>query len=215
MEDNTNSDAKKDVTFHSDDLSNTKAKEKREVFNVQQKKTIKQSAEEFQRKFTAAKNRAANPGPDTNGVIKSKKLISKKPFIICFIILALGIGGYFAYPVVRNYFELTPEKANMELEKNPEKFISMYNKLISQTDDPKEKASLLIDRAFLLTEQYEKEYFSKALEDAYQADSLYPSMTTAALIAELEQKFGSEEKAKEWEEKILERDGIEIIKGEG
>jgi len=132
MEDN-NPDLKKEVTFDSGNLANTKAKEKREIFvNVGQKKTIKQSAEEFQRKFAAARDRVANQGANANGEIKSKKPIPKKPFVIALIIIILGAGGYLAYPTIKSYFTPTKEKAYKLLQENPRKGVDYYYRLYTK-----------------------------------------------------------------------------------
>ncbi len=95
-----------DPVFHSKDIADTKAKEKRKVFvKVEEKKTLKQSAEEFQKKFAEAKAHAAesrakieNPGVDANGLVTShvKKPIAKI-ILITLIIAAVVAGGIFIY----------------------------------------------------------------------------------------------------------------------
>lgn len=217
----------KPVTFHSDNIRDTKAREKREVFvNVEQKKTIKQSAEEFQQKFAAAKAHAAesrakieNPGADASGVIRSH---TRKPFPvklalkILIPVLILGGAGLAIYlnwgTIYHEFFEVSEERAHELFAKNPKKAISMYDTLIEQAKTNEAKATLYLNRAALLNSP---EYGEQALSDAYAADELYPSYSTAEVIIFLEEHYGSEEKAEAWAAKLEERQGKEIPLGNG
>ena len=219
--------ADKPVTFHSENIRDTKAHEKREVFvHVEQKKTIKQSAEEFQKKFAAAKAHAAesrakieNPGADEHGVVASRtrKPFPTKTFLKIFIPVLLLAGAGFAvyhfWPAIHHeFFEVSEARARELFEKNPQKAISMYDTLIEKAKTNEEKATLHLKRIVLLDSP---EYAGQAIDDAYAAEELYPSYTTAEIIMSLEERYGSTEKAEEWATKLEEREGKEVTLSNG
>ena len=222
--------ADKPVTFHSENIRDTKAHEKREVFvNVEQKKTIKQSAEEFQKKFAAAKAHAAesrakieNPGADEHGVVASRtrKPFPTKTFLKIFIPVLLLAGAGFAvyhfWPAIHHeFFEVSEARARELIEKDPKRFIEMYDKLIAEAKDEDEKILLLYNRIGMLDQYYGSKYASQMLNDAYTANELLPCYETAEQIVWLEEAYGTEAKAEEWRTKLetLEKEGL--VLGDG
>ena len=215
--------AGKPVTFHSENIRDTKAREKREVFvNIEQKKTIKQSAEEFQRKFAEAKAHAAesrakieNPGADEHGVVASHV---RKPFptklvlkigLPILILAGIGLAAYLNWPTIyHQFFEVSEAKAQELFATDPQKSIAMYDTLIKQAKTNEEKAKLYLNRVVLFDSP---EYASQLFSDARAAEELYPSYTTAAVLKSLEERYGTIEKAEEWAAKLEERQGGEEI----
>lgn len=226
MEGNTQPAPKKPLAFHSDNIADTKSKTKREVFvNVEQKKTIKQSAAEFQKKFAEAKTHAAesrakieNPGADENGVIHSRTpfVFPWKAVIKILIPLAiLGIAGFFIYQnwsTINYYlFEVSERRANDFIDKDPARYIKMYDQLIANAKTAEKKAELYLIRAINLEDSHGEKYISQVKSDLYAADEVYPSYTTANLILEFEEKHGSATAVEEWRNKLAERDKERII----
>lgn len=219
------------LAFHSDNIHSTKAHEKREVFvKVEEKKTFKQTAEEFQKKFAAAKAHAAesrakieNPGADASGVIRSH---TRRPFpvktvlkiaIPLLILAGAGLAIYLNWPTIyHEFFEVSEEKATkLLLSDKPAEFIKMYDGLLEKATTPENKAALHLTRAINLEENYPGEYTEQCASDIYAAEDLYPSYTTAQAIITFEETYGSKTKAEEWRAKLDERNGKEIILGNG
>ncbi len=202
------------MAFHSNGLMGTKAREKREVFtNVKEKNSFKQHAIEIGKKITNAKQ-----NPETNiaqkRIARIDKQTTKKLIILIVIAASLVAAGYYLYPIIKKYFAINEEKAIMLAETNPEKSIKMFEKLIQETDDNEQKAILHIRRSSALREIDSDKYLEQIMTDAYEAENLYPTITTAEYIAEIEHEYGSETKAKEYEEKASERERY-LIMGEG
>jgi len=225
---NFQSPVKKPLVFHSQNIADTKAKEKREVFTkVEEKKTLKQSAEEFQKKFADAKAHAAesrarieNPGADANGVIRSHKRFNinwklvRRITIPVIIIAGLAAAVYFNWGAIHHeFFEVSESRAQEFLPDNPERFIAMYDKLIEQETVAEEKARLLLTRAISL----DAEHTQQIRSDVYAAEELYPSLTTAETIIWYEENYGSEAAVIEWTAQLTEREqeGKEITLGNG
>lgn len=220
----------KPVVFHSENIKDTKAHEKREVFvKVEEKKTLKQSAEEFQKKFAEAKAHAAesrarieNPGVDENGVVSSR---AKKPFptklvlkigIPVLILTGVGLAIYLNWGAIHHeFFEVSEARANELLKSNPEKFISIYSQLIEQSTNDDDKVELLFDRISILESSYGDKFASQMLKDAHAAYEIIPCYETAQQIVSLEEKYGSPEEASEWKAKLETLDKEGLILGNG
>lgn len=140
-------------TFHSQNIADTKAREKREVFvHVEEKKTIKQSAEEFQKKFAEARAHAAesrakieNPGADANGIVASRehRFSPAKILKIFILVVILGIIGLVVYlnwdTIYQKFFEASEEKAMSLLADNPEDAGAMFVRIVNKASDPEQK----------------------------------------------------------------------------
>lgn len=230
MENNPTPQPKKPVAFHSGDISGTKAHEKREVFvHVEEKKTIKQTAAEFQKKFADAKAHAAetrakieNPGADANGVIRSHghkafptKLVLKIAIPI-FILAGIGLAVYLNWGAIyHEFFEVSTERATDFLDSNPQRFIEMYDQLIAESDSDEEKVSLLFLRMGLLESHHGETFAQQILKDAYQADEIWPCYETAERIVTAEETYGSSATAEEWKAKLETRERGGLILGNG
>ncbi len=188
---------KQPLVFNSGSLMDTKAKGQRNIFVAEQ---------------DSKKN-------NTN--VKPKKPFPVKTFlkitIPFFIVLGTGIAVYANWGTIyHEFFEVSEERAHeLLIAKKPESFIKMYNKLIEKETDPKEKATLYLTRALALKEAFDNNYISQCISDAYAAEKIYPSYTTANFIVELERAYGSQEKAEEWEKVLPNREGKEIILSNG
>lgn len=209
------------LAFHSDNIHSTKAHEKREVFvKVEEKKTFKQTAEEFQKKFAAAKAHAAesrakieNPGADANGVIRSH---TRRPFpwklvVFVVILIALGAGGYFAYKsywptIYSKYFDYSIENAYKLLKTDYARSIKIIEHNISKETDNEVKANLMLTKADMLDSGCGAECSTQILDSVYLAEETSPNYMTAGYIIDYETKYGSEEEAKKWEAIILTRE---------
>lgn len=216
MEGSTQPAPKKPLAFHSGNIADTKSKTKREVFvNVEQKKTIKQSAAEFQKKFAEAKAHAAesrakieNPGADENGVIRSRIpfVFPWKATIICLVIIGLGIGIYLAYPTIAYHLMPSEQRGFEILLQDKTAGIEYLTKLADRQTTANAKATILVNTGEYLLEKYDD-----AGEDirqlAYKAEKLAPSIDTAVLIWRYQQTYGTEEEATNWLQIIEERGG--------
>lgn len=222
MEGGTEKDVKQPVAFHSSNISDTKAREKREVFvKVEEKKTLRQSAEEFQKKFAEAKAHAAesrakieNPGADERGVIRSRQRFSLpwkkiiKTIVIIIIVAGLGIGGYLAYPAIKERFTPTVEKAVAAAAAGKcQESIQNYQGVIDSASSATTKADLLQSRIMTLFQNCHDQSSSQILKDAYAAEELSPSAKTAYTIWFMESEYGDAAKAEEWRVKSEERGG--------
>ena len=203
MNDNSKEESKKRIkplVFHSQNIADTKAKEKREVFTkVEEKKTLKQSAEEFQKKFTEAKAHAAesrarieNPGADANGVIRSHTRFDINwKLVRCIaipVIIIVGIAAAVCFNwgvIYHEFFEVSESRALEFLPDNPERFISMYDNLIEQETDQEKKAELILEKGIYLEHNTSGEYIELIMQEAYKADSLLPCQETANRIIQL------------------------------
>jgi len=209
MEDN-NPDLKKEVTFDSGNLANTKAKEKREIFvNVGQKSRFG--------RFTA-KNKQENNNTNFNGKPK-KPFPTKKVVKLCIpiiFVLAIGAAIYLNWSTIYyNLFEVSETRSRDFLENDPKKFISVYDAMIKQTEDNEEKAILYLERANKLEEAHPGEYVEQYRNDVYAAEGIYPTYTTAEYIIRFEETYGSETTAEEWRTELSKRKkGEEIIVGD-
>ena len=221
---------KSGITFHSGDISRTKAKEKREIFTkVEEKKTLKQSAEEFQKKFAEAKTQAAesrarieNPGADESGMIRSHKRFNINWKLVRRIAIPVVIGAglaaavYFNWGAINHeFFEVSESRAQEFLPDNPDRFIGMYDELISNAESTDEKVELLFKRIAMLDSSYGGQYTTQMLTDAYKAYEILPCYETGAQIVESENKYGSTDKASEWTVKLdsLEKEGLILGNG--
>lgn len=219
-----------DLEFHSKNIADTKAKEKREIFvKVEEKKTIKQSAEEFQKKFAEAKAHAAesrarieNPGADEHGVIRSRQRFNinwrkvLKIFIPLVIIAGLALAVYLNWGAIHHeFFEVSRERAAELVRSNPGRAISMYDELIKQTTNEDSKIDLLYERMGLLSGYHADDYADQILADAYAAYEILPCYETASVIVETEENYGSTITAEEWRAKLetLEREGLILGNG--
>lgn len=218
------------VVFHSDNIRDTKAREKREVFvKVEEKKTLKQSAAEFQQKFAAAKAHAAesrakieNPGADEHGVIRSAKRINipwRKvvKFAIPVVVLAgIGLAVYLNWGAIHHeFFEVSEQRAKEFVESDPQRYIEMYDKLIDEAKSEDEKVELLFNRIATLDGAYGSQYAEQILNDAYKAYEILPCYETILQIIETENKYGSPEKASEWSAKLDSSEKEGLILGNG
>lgn len=230
MEGDTHQAPKKPLSFHSDNIAGTKAKEKREVFvKVEEKKTLKQSAEEFQKKFAEAKAHIAetrakieNPGADANGVIRSRAAFTIPWKTIFKILIPLAILATADYLIYSNWstinyylFEVSETRANDFIDKDPERYIKMYGQLIANAKTAEEKARLHLARAISLEDSHPGKYISQIKTDLYDAEEAYSSCTTASHIADFEDKYGSTTAAAEWRDKLAECEGKELTLGNG
>ena len=194
------------MSFNSEKLMSTKAKEKREIFvNVENKRTLKENAEEFQKKFMKLKNRA-NETDKTVAAPKEKKPFPVKKFLKIFLplilLLAAGIAIYVNWDYINyNLFEVSEKRAKDFIKDNPNRYISIYDSLIKKTNDPEEKSTLLLTKVSMLEEEHPGEFAEQCLKDVYQAEELYQSYTSAELIIDMESKYGSEATAEEWRAK--------------
>ena len=219
-----------DVEFHSKNIADTKAKEKREIFvKVEEKKTIKQSAEEFQKKFAEAKAHAAesrarieNPGADEKGVIRSHQRLNinwRKVFKVLIplvIIGGLALAVYLNWGAIHHeFFEVSRERAAELVRSNPGRAISMYDELIKQTTNEDSKIDLLYERMALLSSRHADSYTDQILADAYAAYEILPCYETASVIVETEESYGSTTAAEEWRTKLetLEPEGLILGNG--
>lgn len=219
---------KKPVVFHSSNIADTKAKEKREVFvKVEEKKTLKQSAEEFQRKFAEAKAHAAesrakieNPGVDASGVIRSH---TRKPFPvklalkILIPVLILGGAGLAVYlnwgTIHHEFFEVSEARAYELLSSNPERAISMFEKVLAEETDSKKKESksIIYAHKFLDICLGENGYSCSNTEleairkFAEIAESITPSYQSATLMMDYYSAKGDQSNLDAWSEKAGER----------
>jgi len=222
------------MEFHSKNIADTKAHEKREVFvNVEQKKTIKQSAEEFQRKFAAAKAHAAesrakieNPGADANGVIRSHV---RRPFptklalkigIPVLLLAGAGLAIYLNWPAIyHEFFEVSEEKANELLSKNLPKAIEIYDKLLVEQTDQKTKAFKYLAYSEKIEEscspECSTETLAKIKEYITASESLNPTYASANLMYSYELNYGDSNVASEWEEKMNVRQASDKTGGLG
>ena len=227
---NLESPVKKPLVFHSQNIADTKAKEKREVFTkVEEKKTFKQSAEEFQKKFAEAKAHAAesrarieNPGADANGVIRSHKRFNinwklvRRITIPVIIVAGLAAAVYFNWGAIHHeFFEVSESRAQEFLPDNPERFIAMYDKIIDEAETEDSKIELLFNRVAILDSTYGSQFSKQILNDSYRAYEILPCYETALQSIEKEEKYGTTEKASEWSAKLetLEREGLILGNG--
>ena len=208
----SNTNSGQGINFHSNNIASTKAKEKREIFvNVKQERSIENSVKSIQQKYSEIKTTAKNTiETQKKKIDNQKKKKIKKIIIIILAVMLLGGGGYLAYYLIKESQSVSSEKADNYLTTDPDKFISMYEQLIANTNSSEEKVDLLITRINAFRYTYGEEYAEQMLKDAYRAHEIYPSYTTANMIVELEHEYGSEEKANEWREKLNEYRGIEI-----
>ncbi len=211
-------DVKQPINFRSENIANSKAKEKRDAFvNVQPERTIEKSVESIQQKYdnlkTNTKEAIIESRKETSDNPKKKinVHIIKKIIIYILTFTALSVGGYYVYYLIKDSQTITPLKASSYLKTNPDKFISMYDKMIDENSQAEIKVGLLFERINELRYNCGKEYAKQILEDAYMAHEIYPSYTTVNMLIEVEQEYGSGEKAKEWQDKLNDYRGIEII----
>lgn len=208
------------ISFNSEKLMNTKAKEKREIFvNVENKKSLKENAEEFQKKFMRLKNRA-NESNKTEVAPKEKKPFPVKKLLKILIplilIIAAGIAVYANWDYINyNLFEVSEKRAKDFIKDNPNRYISIYDSLINKTNNPEEKSTLLLTKVSMLEGNHPGEFAEQCLKDVYQAEELYPSYTSAELIINMESKYGSEATAEEWKAKLSGREGKVLVLGDG
>ena len=191
-----NSDSEDKTLFHSSNLADTKAYEKREVFtNVEKENSFKSSLKSLKSRFeTEISEKLTKP------VKPIKKAHHEKPpikriaiFISCLIVVTgLVITGIHLYPIIKAKFEISEEKALSMSSEKPDEAINMLKKIIEETDDIEEKAGLYLQIAYILEENGQ---INEALRYAYDAHDLFPSYTTAIRISELESVLGNESNA--------------------
>ncbi|MBR3131219.1 hypothetical protein IKG31_01460 [Candidatus Saccharibacteria bacterium] len=210
------------INFHSENIANTKAKEKREIFiNVQQERPLERGVKSIQQKYDEIRTSARDAiASQKERIVEVKKRGNnyniKKIIIIILIITALGAGSYLIYRyLIKDDQPSTYNTVSEYLATDPEKFISTYDQLIDKASSSIEKIDLLFARINALRYTYGEEYAEQMLQDAYRAHEIYPSYTTAKMIIELEQEYGTDEKAKEWQNKLNEYRGIEIYISNG
>ncbi|MBR3320045.1 hypothetical protein IKG20_01950 [Candidatus Saccharibacteria bacterium] len=206
-----------DVEFHSKNIAETKAKKDREVFvNVQEKKTIRQSAEEFQKKFAEAKAHASesrakieNPGADENGVIRThKQKTNWKPIIAVLIIIIIGITAYYVYPLIDKALTPTFEEAYELIKTDYEKGFNAYQKIINHSKDKSEKSDALARRSYAIIQVCDGKCLNQIKSDANEAEKISPSPNTAWLWHIIEYRYGSEDESENWIKTANSRGGI-------
>ncbi|MCQ2571076.1 MAG: hypothetical protein MJ154_02405 [Candidatus Saccharibacteria bacterium] len=79
-----------------------------------------------------------------------------------------------------------------------EAYYEAVQRLINEAKHNANKANLLLLRAEDLANTNTPELIKKALEDAYAAEELYPTIESAFRIEDIERKLGNEEKANEY-----------------
>lgn len=211
----------KPVVFHSENIKDTKAHEKREVFvKVEEKKTLKQSAEEFQKKFAEAKAHAAesrarieNPGVDENSVVSSR---TKKPFptklvlkigIPVLILAGVGLAIYLNWGAIHHeFFEVSEARAYELLPKDPVRAASMFKKVLSEKTEPKAKGQKGVWYAnqILNTCRDESgfncsaELVKEVIKIAIIAEESSPTYLSADILETCYTAIGDEPEAKNW-----------------
>lgn len=207
----------KPVSFHSDNIGQSKAHEKREVFvNVVEKRSVKQTAEEFQKKFANAKSHAAESRRkiQANGLIPErikKKFPLKKVLLIGIPVLALGIGGFVVYQnwdeIYYKYFEVSREKTVSFLKANDKStFETEFTKLVNKAPDATEKSLLYVWKAEVLNAYCGEPCSKEILESAHKSEETFQSKNSALVIYKYEKLYGDESKASEWLEKSESRE---------
>ena len=214
-------EGKKPVVFHSGNIADTKAKEKREIFvKVEEKKTLKQSAEEFQKKFAEAKAHAAesrakieNPGADANGVIRSGKSVNinwklvRKIAIPAVILGGIGLAVYLNWGAIyHEFFEVSEERAYELLGSDPERAATMFESIIVNEADSSTRAKKSIwyaDNLFKSCSSEEGMNCSgKILETIFKlseiSENASPSRLSALYMSTYYAQKGNTTEAEKW-----------------
>ncbi len=183
--------------FHSVHLDKTKASEKKEYFtNVKEESKLKKNLEKNLEKGKKTFSK------ETIDKVKSeaKKINFKKLFIKIGISLGALLFISFAIFLIIKYSptDKTQAEADSFLVSEPETGITIYDKLIFHAKSKEEKASLYLSRAKTLSAFHSEEYSSQIIKDAYAAESLVKTKTTALTISLYESLYGSKSKAEEW-----------------
>ncbi len=218
MEGGNSDNSKKPVSFRSENLNQTKAYEKREVFvNVQEKKTAKTLVNDFQKKFAYAKSHTEETKAkiqNPNGEAQQKKPFPTKKVlkisIPIAILLVIGIVVYMNWRTIySNYFEISKEKA-LTLLKSGDKsgFEEHFTKLTSKAKDDKEKSFLYVWKAGILDAYCGSDCSAEILETAHESEEIIPSKDSALVIYQFETKYGDETEAQKWLEKSMDRESI-------
>ncbi|MBQ3261051.1 hypothetical protein IJH29_00070 [Candidatus Saccharibacteria bacterium] len=211
--------------FHSDNLSETKAKEKRAVFvNVVETKTKQEQLAEVKAKlktrFTTLKDwltKVLTPKNAHLGTVTAGQHITSKPpfplkrFLIIVISAAtLIVLGIIFVPKAAKLLEISPENAAKQLYEHPRLGIWLYDQLISRATTSEEKANYYLTRASNLTKDNPQNCpKNQILNDFYKYDELTATAESAYQVYGIESFFGNTEAAEEWLQTAINRGFVE------
>ena len=190
------------LTFHSGNIQDTKAKEKRAVFlKVEEESGLKLAAKNFNKKLATGLDnvKATLNKPIDRPKDHPQKLISKKFIFGALAVVILVAAGGLAYYLIKNPQLTDPSlAAYLKMQEDFDAGYDAFQKLIVSASSPQQESELLVKRGYAAYKLCGKSCAEMIAADILDAEDTSPSADSALLYYYLESSYGSMNDAEQW-----------------